>query len=119
MFLGQLLALLLLHLPVLHQVSLQSNQDLADSLTSIAFDLLNPPTNVLKALFVIDCIGQNDASRPLVVSLGNIAKPFLPGSIPNLQLHLSLIDVDRLQLKVYPNCRHIAVLKDSVTELGQ
>lgn len=119
MLLWQFLTLLLLYLPVLHQIRLQSDQYLAHALTRIAFYLFNPSPDVLKTLFVIHRISQNDTSCPFIVSLSDIAKSLLSGSVPDLQFNFGFIHVDGLKFKVDTNGRDIAIFENSITKLSQ
>lgn len=119
MFLSQFLCLLLFDFAIIHQIGLGTNKYLADCLTGVALNLLDPAADILEGLLVIHPVGQDDATGSLVVGLRYIAESFLPCSIPNLQADLGVIDSDGLDLEVHPDSSHVAILEDSITELSE
>ena len=114
-----LLSFIFLNLPLMLQVAFGRDQDLAYTFGSIALDLLDPGGNVLEGLFVIDGVGEDDASSALVVGLGDVSEPFLTSGVPDLQLDLGFPNLDSFQFEVDADGGHIAVLEDPVTEFGQ
>ena len=104
MLLGQFLRLFFLDLTIVVKVRLGANEYLADCLTSIAFDLLDPASDILEGLLVIDSIGQDDAAGSFVVSLGNVSESFLACSIPDLQPDFGTINGNGLDFEIYSNC---------------
>lgn len=117
--LRQFPGLLLFDLAIVNQIRFGANEYLADGLTGIAFDLLDPTANILEGLLIVHSVGQDYATRALVIGLRYIAESFLPGSIPNLQADLCVIDSDGLDLEVYPDGSHVAILEDPITELSE
>jgi hypothetical protein len=119
MFLSKFSSFIFQHLSLLLQITLCSNQYLADCLACISFYLLDPPSDVLEALFVVDAVCKNDACCAFVVSLGDVAEALLACRIPDLELDLGLVDMYGLEFEIDADSGYIAVLEDSVTELGE
>lgn len=119
MLLCQLLRLVLLDFPIICKISFSSNEYLAYGFAGIAFDLFDPAADILKGLFVIHPIGEDDATGSLVVGLRDIPKAFLSGGVPDLQSNLGIIDGDGFDLEVDADGGHVAVLEYSIAELGE
>jgi hypothetical protein len=119
MLLRHLLGLILVNLSIVLQVTLGANQDLADSLAGVAFDLFDPAPNVLEALLIIDGVGQDYPGSSLVVCLRDIPEALLPSSIPDLKFDLRVLHMDRLEFEIHPDGGHIAILEHTVAELSE
>lgn len=81
-------------------IALVGDQHLGDILVGMLVNLLEPVLNVVEGLLVSAVVDQDDAHRSFVVSLSDGAEPFLTGSIPHLQLHALVVDIDLLDLEV-------------------
>lgn len=64
------------------------------------FNLSDPITHIVETVFGRAIIGQDDSHRSLVVGLGDRAETFLARSVPDLQLHIFPVYLDRLDLEV-------------------
>lgn len=111
--------LVLLDLTLALEVALGAEEDSADVLAGVALDLFDPAADAFEALLAIDRVGEDDARGSLVIGLRDVAEPLLPSRVPDLQLHLRVVDMDRLQFEVDSNGRNIAVFEHPITELGQ
>lgn len=119
MLLGQFLRLVFLHLTIVVKIRFGANEYLADCLTSVAFNLLDPASDILEGLLVIDSICQDDAAGSFVVSLRNVPESFLTCSIPNLQSDFGTINGNGLDLEIYSNGSDVAIFEDSITEFSE
>lgn len=63
-------------------------------------NLSDPITHIVETVLGCTIIGQYDSHRSLVVGLGDRAETFLTCSVPDLQLHIFPIYLDRLDLEV-------------------
>lgn len=63
-------------------------------------DLSDPVSDIIEAFFTCAIISKNDAHSSFVVSLGDRSEPFLACCVPDLQLDVLPLNVDRLYLKV-------------------
>jgi hypothetical protein len=66
----------------------------------VKVDLTYPIPHVVEALFRGTVISQDYPHGAFVIGLCDGAESLLASSIPNLQLHILPIDIDRLYLKV-------------------
>lgn len=64
------------------------------------FNLLQPVFHVFKSMFRSAVVNDDDPICPFVVLLSNGLKPFLPGSVPHLELNSLVIDRDFLDSEV-------------------
>jgi len=116
---GQRPSFFLLDLSFSGEVTFQAHQYFAYVLLGIAFDLLDPSSDVFETLLVIDRVGQDYACCSFVVGLGDVFEPLLPSSIPDLQFHLGSIDIDGFKFKVDTDGGYVAVFEDSVAKFSE
>lgn len=88
---------------VLLAVDLVAHDDLAHGLGLGFVDLPDPVLQVLEGLLVGDRVDQDDAGCSLVVGLSDGLKPLLAGGVPDLHLYLDAVDIDGLDLEIYPD----------------
>ena len=69
----------------------------------ILLNLQYPVDHVIEAVQVRHVVHQQDTVRAAVVRSVNAPEPFLPGSVPYLQLHLEVVDSHGLEFEVDPD----------------
>ena len=94
------LRLLLTNLPVILEVALSRDHDSEDVLVRVLLDLRKPVRHVVEGGLARRIEGQDYAVCALVVRLGDGAEAFLPGCVPDLQLHILVVYFQVLYLKV-------------------
>jgi hypothetical protein len=77
----------------------------------VLFYLAQPILDIIERVFLGHIVDKQNAHCSLIVCLGDGPKPFLPGSIPYLQLHVLVLDFDGFYSKVNPNGGHVACWK--------
>ena len=82
-------------------------------------DLFDPVLYVVEGGDVVDCKGKDDDECASVKSSGEIFELFLPCSVPDLQLDLILLDLQRLHLEVDPNGGRVGGLEAVVAVAQQ
>ena len=65
-------------------------------------DLSQPGLDICEGLHVRAVIDQYDAHRSFVIGLCDRPKSFLAGCVPDLELDSFVVDVNFLDLEVYP-----------------
>jgi hypothetical protein len=68
--------------------------------SGMLINLLQPILDVIESLLVSAVVHQNDAHRPLVVSLSDSPESLLSCCVPHLQLNLLIVHVDLLYFEV-------------------
>jgi hypothetical protein len=106
------------YLSLCFEVTLGGNQHLHDPLSSHSLDLLRPRVEILERVCVGDIVGEDDGLGALKIGLGDVAKSFLPGSIPDLQLDGEVVYLHVLELEVDADGGDVALLEDSLAVLG-
>ena len=119
MFFGKHISFFVGHLPILLQVILGPYKDFADILRGVIVDLLDPIGDVVIGSVVSHRVGQDYASRPFVISLGDIPESLLPSGIPNLHLDSLVVHLKHLYFEVHPDRCHIVLLEYSLAEVSQ
>ena len=79
----------------------------------VLFGLLHPVANhVVERFGVGGIIYQDDCIGPLVVRFCYAPKPFLARRVPNLQLHVAILDVHRpISQQAYLNLKSIPIVE--------
>ena len=103
-------------LPLRIEIPLGSNDDLVDILGSVVINLAHPPLDVFEGAAVDDGKREDDASRPLVVGLGNVLELLLSCGVPDLQLELLVVDLDGFDFEVDPDGGDVGLLEVVLAE---
>ena len=106
---GKVLALIIAYVPAVLQIRLVSHQEANHVGLRILLCFSHSILHIVKALSVGDVIYNDDSVGSMVIIGGNSFEPFLPGSVPNLQPDVFIVDVDGF---------HFEVDADSVEEVG-
>lgn len=85
--------------PIRH-VALVADEDAVDGLVRVLVDGLHPSAHVVEGVAVHDVIHEQDTLCAAKVALRDGPEALLPRCVPDLQLDLLSIDVDRLDLEV-------------------
>ena len=97
---GQLLPPLPADLPPVVHVALVAEDHLLHVGGGVLLDVADPVLDVVEALLVGDVVDEHDAHGPAVVGRGDGAEPLLAGRVPDLQLDLLPVKLDRADLEV-------------------
>lgn len=105
---SQLPALFSLDQFLVDQISLVSNEHTLHIRPSIrvSLELANPVSHIVEAVLARAVICQDYALRILVVVLGDVPVPFLASCVPDLQLDGLAVQLDVLDLEIYPDGRN-------------
>jgi hypothetical protein len=101
--LGKLLCLFRAHNLFIQHVALVSHKNLVDMDISVLLNLGDPVANGFKRAAISDIIDEEDSLGTTEIGSGNGAEALLAGSVPNLELDASAINIDVLDLEIDPD----------------
>ncbi len=81
-------------------VSFVSDEYLLHILASVQLDLSHPIAHIVEGILTCAVVCQDYTHCAFIIGLSDSAETFLPGCVPNLELHVLSIDLDRLYLEI-------------------
>ena len=99
MLFGKLLAAFSLNNTV-GEVCFIGDKNFCNVATGMGFNLLEPVADVVEGCLLSAIVNQNYSHRTFIVGLSNGTEAFLTCSIPDLELHLLTVNVDRLYFEI-------------------
>ena len=81
--------------------------------------LLEPPSQVREGVSARNIIHQKGSSRAAIVRSRNAFKGLLACSVPDLQLNVFFVDLNRASSELHANCEVMLLAESFVSELQQ
>jgi len=100
LLLRELVGRLLLHRPLALEIALVADEHDDGARGDVGDELVQPVGDVVKGLLVRDVIDEHRALRAVVDGAGDGAEALLPRRIPDLHLHVPVLDLQPLRHKL-------------------
>lgn len=102
--------LVLGHLPVVNKVAFIADEEEDGIFFGVGLHLVHPKlADVVEAEWVGEIEDQEDTLAAPVVCTGDGSEAFLPGSVPDLELDVFVINLDGLEAEVHSDSRQVVL----------
>jgi len=104
---GELLALTLIDCAKVGEVALVADENHIDRLLCVLHDTLDPGSHTEEGLFARDVVDKRDAMRTTVVVVSDCTEALLSCSVPDLNLDLAAVHIDRFESEIDADSGHV------------